>query len=344
MSKTALITGITGQDGAYLAAFLLARGYRVHGGIRRTGVNGTGRLEELGIAREIELHDFELLEENNIRRVIGRVAPDEVYNLAAQSFVASSFDQPVYTANADALGVLRILDELRTAHASVRFYQASTSEMFGQARETPQSETTQFHPRSPYGVAKLFGHWATVNYRESYGLHASSGILFNHESPLRGREFVSRKITLAFARIAAGRQDVVELGNLSARRDWGFAGDYVEGMWMMLQQETPDDYVLASGQDHSVRDFAQKAAQVHGWEIEWDGEGGSENGRDRRTGRVLVRVNPRFYRPAEVDNLLGDAGKAHARLGWRPRTGFDRLVEMMAMADIGRVDSGVLAF
>lgn len=344
MAKTALITGITGQDGAYLAKLLLEKGYEVHGGLRRIGVIGTGRLDELGVKDDIELHDFELLEDTNIQRVIEKTAPDEVYNLAAQSFVGVSFEQPLYTANADALGTLRILEAIRSRQAATRFYQASTSEMFGKVQETPQTETTPFYPRSPYGVSKLFAHWATVNYRESYDLHACSGILFNHESPLRGTEFVTRKITLAFARIAAGKQQHVELGNIDAKRDWGFAGDYVEGMWRMLQADRPDDYVLATGETHTIRAFIEAAGRVFGWEIVWSGEGIEEIGSDTGSGRVLVRINPKFYRPAEVDMLIGDPNKAENELGWKRTVDFESLVAMMVDADRKRVETGVLPF
>lgn len=344
MTKTAFITGITGQDGAYLAKLLLEKGYKVHGGVRRIGVISTGRLDAVGVTEDVELHDFELLEGSNIQRVLDKVAPDEVYNLAAQSFVGVSFEQPLYTSNADALGVMRILEALRQSGSKARFYQASTSEMFGKVQAIPQDESTPFYPRSPYGVAKLFAHWATINYRESFGLHASSGILFNHESPLRGKEFVTRKITLAFARIAAGEQAVLELGNLDAKRDWGFAGDYVEGMWRMLQQETPDDYVLATGETHTIRSFIEHAARHFDWQLEWSGAGADEIGRDRATGKELVRINPKFYRPAEVDLLIGSPAKAETKLGWVRKVDFEGLVEMMVRTDIERVKTGPFSF
>ena len=344
MTKRALITGITGQDGAYLAKLLLEKGYEVHGGVRRIGVISTGRLAELGIEKDVELHDFELLEESNIRRVLEKSQADEVYNLAAQSFVGVSFEQPIYTSNADALGVIRILEAVRTVNDKARFYQASTSEMFGKVQAIPQKEDTPFYPRSPYGVAKLFGHWAVVNYRESFGLHASSGILFNHESPLRGKEFVTRKITLAMANIAIGNQEVLELGNLDAQRDWGFAGDYVEGMWRMLQQDAADDYVLATGETHTIRSFVEAAAQYFDWSIEWRGEGENETGVDAKSGRTIARVNPKFYRPAEVDLLIGDPAKANRILGWRRTVDLPGLVEMMVRRDVERVKTGVLAF
>ncbi|WP_339796333.1 GDP-mannose 4,6-dehydratase [uncultured Hyphomonas sp.] len=344
MAKTALITGITGQDGAYLAKLLLEKGYEVHGGVRRIGVISTGRLDELGITDSLHLHDFELLEESNIRRVLEKSAPDEVYNLAAQSFVGVSFEQPLYTSNADALGVMRILESLRSLGGKTRFYQASTSEMFGKVQAIPQTEATPFYPRSPYGVAKLFAHWATVNYRESFDMFACSGILFNHESPLRGKEFVTRKITLAFARIAAGKQDVLELGNLNAQRDWGYAADYVEGMWRMLQQDTPDDYVLATGETHTIRSFVDAAGAYFGWEFDWQGEGENEVGIERKSGKTLVRVNPAFFRPAEVELLIGSPAKADEKLGWKREVDLNGLVQLMCEADEKRVKAGPIAF
>ena len=337
MGKTAFITGITGQDGAYLAKLLLEKGYAVHGGVRRIGVISTGRLDDLDITNELKLHDFELLEMSNISRTIDKIAPDEVYNLAAQSFVGVSFEQPIYTGNADALGPLRILEAIRERGGKARFYQASTSEMFGLVQETPQSERTPFYPRSPYGVAKLFAHWSTVNYRESFGLHASSGILFNHESPLRGKEFVTRKVTLGFARMFSGDDKPLELGNLDAKRDWGFAGDYVEGMWRMLQQDVPDDYVLATGTTTSIRDFIEGVATRFDTAIDWTGQGIDEVGRDRKTGRTLVRINPEFYRPAEVDLLLGNPTKAEEKLGWKREYDLDKLIDIMVEADRKRI-------
>lgn len=340
MPRTALITGITGQDGAYLAKLLIEKGYKVFGGVRRTSGINTNRLDKLGISRDVEIYDLDLLEDSNVRRVIEKISPDEIYNLAAQSFVGASFELPLYTANVDALGVMRILEALRASDTKCRFYQASTSEMFGKVQRVPQHEDTPFYPRSPYGVAKLFAHWATINYRESFNLHASSGILFNHESPLRGIDFVTRKITLGFARIFSGKQDVIELGNLNAKRDWGFAGDYVRGMWSMLQQDEPDDYVLATGETHTIRSFVESAARFFDWEIEWTGEGVGEIGRDRKTGRVIIRVNPNFYRPAEVDMLIGDPSKAQEKLGWKREVDFDNLVIMMAESDRDGVISG----
>ncbi len=342
--RTALITGISGQDGAYLAQLLLTKAYRVVGAQRRSSRDALPRLRELGIAGEVEFVDFDLAEMTNIMRAIDRVKPDEIYNLAAQSFVGLSFEQPLYTADADAMGPLRILEALRQLAPAARFYQASTSEMFGKVQAIPQDETTPFYPRSPYGFSKLFAHSATVNYRESYGLHASSGILFNHESPLRGREFVTRKITWSLARIKHGGLDVLELGNLDARRDWGFAGDYVVGIWLMLQQEQPSDLVLATGESRTVREFVETAGRFLGFDIEWSGMGTEEQGRDRHSGRTIVRVNPSFYRPAEVDALVGNPARAEAALGWQRQVGFETLVTMMAEADDRRahdnVDSG----
>jgi len=337
MTRTALVTGITGQDGAYLARLLLQQGYRVVGGQRRSSGGGDRRLHELRVAEAIEYIDFDLAELTNIMRALDRVKPDEIYNLAAQSFVALSFEQPLYTSDADAIGPLRILEAVRHTLPSARFYQASTSEMFGLAQQVPQNETTPFYPRSPYGVAKLFAHWATVNYRESYGIAASSGILFNHESPLRGREFVTRKITESLARIRYGQLDVLELGNLDAKRDWGFAGDYVVGMWQMLQHDEAQDFVLATGEAHTVREFVETAAEHLDFNIEWSGSGEQERGIDRRSGRVIVRINPAFYRPAEVELLIGDPSKARRVLGWERKVGFRLLVAMMTEADARRV-------
>jgi GDPmannose 4,6-dehydratase len=340
VAKTALITGINGQDGAYLARLLLEKGYRVAGGVRRSSLRNLGRLEELGIAGQVELIDLDLFETTNILRAMDRLRPDEVYNLAAQSFVAVSFEQPLYTAEIDALGPVRLLEALRQQGGGVRFYQASTSEMFGKAQASPQDETTPFYPRSPYGAAKLYAHWMTVNYRESYGLHASSGLLFNHESPLRGIEFVTRKITHTLARVKHGQAPVLRLGNLDARRDWGFAGDYVRGMWQMLQQPQPGDYVLATGETRTVREFVECAAAPLGFDIAWQGRAEQETGTDRRSGRRIVEVDPAFYRPAEVDVLVGDSSRARARLGWAPLVDFAALVAMMAEADERRVRDG----
>ncbi len=288
MGKTALITGISGQDGAYLSKLLLEKGYKVFGAYRRSASVNLWRLQELGIEQQVHLVPLDLLEFTNILRTIEAVKPDEVYNLAAQSFVGLSFEQPLYTGDVDALGVARLLEAVRAVKPDIRIYQASTSEMFGKVQEVPQSESTPFYPRSPYGVAKLYAHWMTVNYREAYGMYAVSGILFNHESPLRGMEFVTRKITAGFARIKHGTQDVLELGNLDAKRDWGFAGDYVKGMWLMLQQSTPEDYVLATGQTRSVREFVELAAEAAGFDLEWDGDGVSTLGVEKTTGKILV--------------------------------------------------------
>lgn len=331
-----MITGITGQDGAYLARLLLDKGYRVYGTFKRNSSPNTNRLAELDIETRIELLPLDLLEFSNILRAVENVKPEELYNLGAQSFVGLSFEQPILTTQVDAVGVLRILEVLRTVHPSTRFYQASTSEMFGKVQETPQNELTPFYPRSPYGTAKLYAHWATVNYRESHDLFACSGILFNHESPLRGPEFVTRKITQAVAAIHTGKQETLALGNLDAKRDWGFAGEYVEAMWLMLQQDAPDDYVIASGETHSVREFVEIAFDVIDVAIEWEGEGVGERGRDRKTGTVRVEVSPAYFRPAEVDLLLGDSSKARQRLGWRTRTRFADLVSMMVEADLAK--------
>ena len=340
MSKTALITGIAGQDGAYLAKLLLEKGYRVLGGDRRSS-RQSARLDYLGISDDVELVDFELSEFTNIARLIQNEQPDEVYNLAAQSFVGTSWEQPLTTTDVNANGVLRLLEAIRTFSPETRFYQASTSEMFG-AIEAPQRETTPFYPRSPYGVSKLFAHWITKNYRESFDLKASSGILFNHESPLRGREFVTRKISLAMSRIALGEQDVLELGNLGAQRDWGLAGDYVEGMWRIINAEPQDDYVLATGETHTIREFAELAGEQLGMALAWEGEGIDEKGIDTKTGKTIVQVNPRFFRPAEVDLLLGDASRAQKELGWQRKVSFPGLVEMMVREDYNLLKAGRL--
>lgn len=338
--KTALITGITGQDGAYLSRLLLDKGYRVVGAYRRGATLNLWRLRELGIADgEVELVPFELLEYENIRRVIQKVQPDEIYNLAAQTFVAASFEQPIYTTETNALGPMRILEAIREINPKIRFYQASTSEMFGKVSETPQSETTPFHPRSPYGNAKLYAHWATVNYREAYGLFACCGILFNHESQLRGTEFVTRKITQGLAQIRLGQKDQIALGNLDAKRDWGFAGDYVEGMWLMLQTDRPSDYILATGQTTSVRSFASLAAETLGFKLEWQGEGTEEQG---CTNKPIIVVDPNLYRPTEVDLLVGDATRARELLGWEPKTSLHKLIAMMVEADLKRCKDGQL--
>ncbi len=343
MPQSALITGITGQDGAYLSRFLLDKGYRVFGAFRRGASLDLWRLSELGVSEsDIEFIPVELMEYANIRRAIEAAAPDEIYNLAAQSFVGVSFEQPLYTAEVNALGVTRMLEAIREANNSIRFYQASTSEMFGKARQTPQDEQTPFSPRSPYAIAKLYAHWITLNYREAYDVFACSGILFNHESPLRGIEFVTRKITNGLARVRMGLQSVVELGNLDACRDWGFAGDYVAGMWLMLQHKQADDFVLATGRTTSVRHFCELVASALDYEMVWEGEGVSTTGVDRRSGKVIVRVAAKFFRPAEVDALIGDATKARTRLGWSPKVNLSELVEMMVEADLKRAQAGLL--
>jgi GDPmannose 4,6-dehydratase len=340
--KTAFITGVTGQDGAYLAQLLLSKGYRVHAGYRRTSSVNFWRIEELGIAGhpELRLVEFDLTDAGACMAVLHRAQPDEVYNLAAQSFVSASFEQPSATAQITALGVLNLLEAIRIVNPAVRFYQASTSELFGKVQAMPQSEGTPFYPRSPYGVAKLFGHWITINYREAHGLFACNGILFNHESPLRGREFVTRKISDAFAKIKLGRLDMLELGNLDARRDWGYAKEYVEGMWRMLQADQPDTYVLATGRTETVRDFVRMAARAAGFELEFEGSGDGETAIDKASGRTLVRVNPRFYRPAEVEVLIGDASKAQRELGWQAQTTLEQLCQMMVEADLRRNEHG----
>ncbi len=342
MGRTALITGVSGQDGAYLAKLLLGQGYRVVGASRRSASSGSARLAYLGIADDVEPCDCELLELSNIVRMIERVKPDEVYNLAAQSFVGASFDQPIFTVEVNALGAVRLLEALRLAAPAARFYQASTSEMFGNA-PAPQDETTPFHPRSPYGVAKLMAHHFAVNYR-AYGLFCASGILFNHESPLRGREFVTRRITTGLAEVKHGRRDHVTLGNLDAKRDWGFAQDYVEGMWRMLQQDAADDFVLATGIATSVRRFVELAAAHYGFAVAWSGKGADEIGTDTKSGRVLVRIDPRHHRPAEVHDLVGSPKKAAATLGWRHKTGVAELAAMMAAEDDRRVRDGIAAY
>ncbi len=341
MRKTALITGVTGQDGAHLSELLLNKGYEVHGVKRRASLLNTDRIDHLyqdPHEKDIRymLHYGDLTDSTNLIRIIQEVKPDELYNLGAQSHVKVSFETPEYTANSDALGTLRLLEAIRILglERKVRFYQASTSEMFGQVREIPQRETTPFYPRSPYGAAKAYAYWITVNYREAYGMFACNGILFNHEGPLRGETFVSRKVTRAAARISLGLQQRLYLGNLSAVRDWGFAGDYVEAMWMMLQAEQPDDYVIATGESHSVRELVQLAFREAGIAIVWQGTGVGEKGIDESNGRVLVEVDPRYFRPAEVEQLVGDASKARAKLGWAPKVGFVQLVRMMLDADL----------
>jgi GDPmannose 4,6-dehydratase len=339
--KRALITGVTGQDGSYLAELLLEKGYDVHAIKRRSSSFNSGRIDHLyedphETERHFTLHYGDMTDSTNLIRIIQEVQPDEIYNLAAQSHVHVSFETPEYTANADGMGTLRILEAIRILgmEKKTRFYQASTSELYGKVVETPQKETTPFYPRSPYGVAKLYAFWITVNYRESYGMHASNGILFNHESPRRGETFVTRKITRAVAAIAAGDQDRLYLGNLDAKRDWGHARDYVEGMWRILQQDEPDDYVLATGRTVSVRDFVSTAFKVAGIEIEWKGEGVDERGFERGTDRCLIEVDPRYFRPTEVDLLLGDPAKAKERLGWTATTTLEEMITEMVQSDI----------
>jgi len=351
--KVALITGVTGQDGGYLAELLLSKGYIVHGVKRRTSLINTGRIDHLyqdphETPVRFKLHHGDMTDSSSLIRIIQQVQPDEIYNLAAQSHVAVSFEEPEYTANSDALGPLRILEAIRILglEKRTRFYQASTSELYGKVTETPQRETTPFYPRSPYGVAKLYAYWITVNYREAYGMYACNGILFNHESPIRGETFVTRKITRGLSRIVLGLQECLYLGNLSAKRDWGHARDYVEMQWLMLQQDQPEDFVIATGIQYSVRDFINKAAAEFGMTIDWQGKGKEEIGKVRsitpligekygvKPGQVIVRIDPRYFRPSEVETLLGDANKAQAKLGWKPSTSFDQLVKEMVKADL----------
>jgi GDPmannose 4,6-dehydratase len=343
--KTALITGVTGQDGAYLARLLLEKGYIVHGVKRRSSSFNTARVDDLYVdPHEHEtrffMHYGDLTDATNLIRLIQEHQPDEIYNLAAQSHVQVSFETPEYTANADALGTLRLLEAMRILGIKdkTRFYQASTSELYGKVQQVPQRETTPFYPRSPYAAAKLYAYWITVNYREAYGMHASNGILFNHEGPMRGETFVTRKITRAVAAIERGLQEHLYLGNLNARRDWGHARDFVEGMWLMLQQTQPDDYVLATGEAHSVREFVQCAFAQVGCKIEWRGSDAQEVGIDTKTGKELVRIDPRYYRPTEVEELLGDPSKARAKLGWEPKIRFTELVAEMVASDLAAID------
>lgn len=341
--KRALITGITGQDGSYLAELLLDKGYEVHGVVRRASTFNRERIDHLRKAelgkRHLRLHYGDLGDTESLTTILESVRPQEVYNLAAQSHVAISFAMPTYTGEVSGLGVVRLLEAVRRVVPEARFYQASSSELFGQAAEIPQSETTPFHPRSPYAVAKLYAFWATINYREAHGLFAVNGILFNHESPRRGENFVTRKISRAAAEIASGQRDWVSLGNLDARRDWGYAGDFVEAMWLMLQTGRPDDWVVGTGEEHSVREFCERAFERVGVEIEWSGEGIDEIGRDRASGAKRVVVNPRYFRPAEVDLLKADPTKARRQLGWSPKVGFEELVHMMVDADVKALGS-----
>jgi GDPmannose 4,6-dehydratase len=341
--KKALITGLTGQDGSYLTELLLEKGYEVHGIIRRASTFNTHRIDHLYQDQlegepQMILHHGDLTDSSNLNRIIEKVEPCEIYNLAAQSHVQVSFEVPEYTAETDAIGTLRLLDAIRETGIECRFYQASTSELYGKVQEVPQTETTPFYPRSPYAVAKQYGFWIVKNYRESYGLHASNGILFNHESPRRGETFVTRKITMAVARISRGLQKCLYMGNINALRDWGYAPDYVEMMWMMLQQDTPDDYVVATNEMHTVREFIEKSFACVDIEIEWDGEGVNEVGKNKATGDIIVRMDERYYRPCEVDQLLGNPAKAKARLGWEPKVKFEELVKIMTEGDLRLLD------
>lgn len=340
--KKAIITGITGQDGAYLAELLLEKGYTVYGTFRRTSSVNFWRIEELGIQDHPNLHlvEYDLTDLSSSIRLLQQTKATEVYNLAAQSFVGVSFDQPMTTAEITGLGPVNLLEAIRIVNPEIRFYQASTSEMFGKVQQIPQVESTPFYPRSPYGVAKLYAHWMTINYRESYGIFGTSGILFNHESPLRGREFVTRKITDSVAKIKLGKLDVLELGNMDAKRDWGFAKEYVEGMWRMLQADKPDTYVLATNRTETVRDFVTLAFKAVDIELRWEGQGEQEQAVDAETGKVLVKVNPKFYRPAEVELLIGDPQKAKDDLGWEPKTSLEELCKMMVEADLRRNKQG----
>ena len=342
MEKKAVITGITGQDGAYLAELLLSKGYKVYGTYRRTSSVNFWRIEELGVARHPNLHlvEYDLTDLSSSIRLLQSTGATEVYNLAAQSFVGVSFDQPVTTAEITGLGPVNLLEAIRIVNPAIRFYQASTSEMFGKVQAIPQIESTPFYPRSPYGVAKLYAHWMTINYRESYNIFASSGILFNHESPLRGREFVTRKITDSMAKIKLGQLDCLELGNIDAKRDWGFAKEYVEGMWRMLQADKPDTYVLATNRTETVRDFVTMAAKAADFDLRWEGAAENEIAVNRSSGKTVVKVNPKFYRPAEVELLIGDPGKAKKELGWEPTTTLEELCAMMVREDIRRNEAG----
>jgi len=332
--KTAIISGICGQDGAYLAKLLLSEGYRVVGAERRSASGSAWRLEKLGIEKEVIFEEFELLESSTVFNILKKYEPQEFYNLAAQSFVKASFDTPIFTGNATGLGVTRILEAIRNFNQDIRFYQASSSEMFGKVQEIPQTELTPFYPRSPYAVAKLYGHWMAINYRESYDMFCSSGILFNHESPLRGEEFVTKKITSTLAKIKFGQDTILELGNLDAKRDWGFAGDYVKAMYSMLNVDKADDYVIATGETHSVSEFVEKACAAIGIDLAWEGEGENTVGIDIQNNKKIIRVNSNFFRPAEVDLLIGDPAKAMNELNWKPEHSFESLVEMMILDDL----------
>ncbi|MCT4665093.1 MAG: GDP-mannose 4,6-dehydratase [Flavobacteriales bacterium] len=332
--KKAFITGITGQDGSYLAELLLEKGYEVHGILRRASVFTTERIDHLMDHDRLKLHHGDVTDSSNLNKLMAQIKPDEVYNLAAQSHVQVSFEVPEYTAQVDALGTLRILDALKNHCPEARFYQASTSELYGKVQEIPQTEETPFYPRSPYAVAKIYGFWIVKNFREAYGLYACNGILFNHESERRGKTFVTRKITMSLAEIAAGKRDVLKLGNLDAKRDWGYAKEYVEAMWLMLQQETAEDFVIATGKTYTVRDFVERAAKYVGFDIQWEGTGVDERGIDKNTGETIIEISPKYFRPAEVDLLIGDATKAKEKLGWETKVDLDELVEIMMKNDI----------
>lgn len=340
--KKAIITGITGQDGAYLAEFLLQKGYEVYGTYRRTSSVNFWRIEELGIQDNPNLHlvEYDLTDQGNAIHMVSEIRPDEIYNLAAQSFVGISFEQPVTTAHITGLGPLHLLEAIRMVDTNIKFYQASTSEMFGKVQQIPQTEKTQFYPRSPYGVAKLYAHWMVINYRESYGIFATSGILFNHESPLRGLEFVTRKITDGVAKIKLGKQDCLELGNMDAKRDWGYAKDYIEGMYLILQATKPDTFILATNRTETVRDFVKLAFKAVGIELEFTGKDENEIAKDKKTGKTVVKVNPKFYRPAEVELLIGNPQKAKEKLGWEPKTTLEELCSMMVKEDMRRNKNG----
>lgn len=332
--KTAIITGVTGQDGSYLAELLLQKGYKVHGIVRRSSLFNRGRIEHLHANPNLVLHYGDMTDSSNLNRILEKVEPTEIYNLAAQSHVQVSFEVPEYTAEVDAVGTLRILDAIKHTGLKCRFYQASTSELYGKVQEIPQTEKTPFYPRSPYGVAKLYGFWAVVNYRESYGLHASNGILFNHESPRRAESFVTRKITLGVAAVQSGKQEFLTMGNIDSKRDWGYAPDYVEMMWQMLQQPEPDDYVVATNEMHTVKEFIEESFKVAGRTIAWKGTGVDEVGFDTKTNQTLVKIDPRYFRPAEVELLIGNPLKAKQKLGWEPKVKFKELVEIMTKADL----------
>jgi len=332
--KKALITGITGQDGSYLAELLLNKGYEVHGLRRASSVFNTERIDHIIKNPNLHLHYGDLIDSSNLNRLLEQTQPDEIYNLGAQSHVHLSFQMPEYTAETDGLGTLRLLDAIKNSGIKPKFYQASTSELFGKVQETPQKETTPFYPRSPYGVAKLFAYWSVINYREAYGLFACNGILFNHESPRRGKIFVTRKITQGLAGIKKGRQDKIYLGNLDAKRDWGYAPDFVEAMWLMLQQEKPNDYVIATGETHSIREFCEEAFKIAGYELEWQGTGIEEKGVDKKTGKTMIEVDLKYFRPAEVDILIGDNTKAKKELNWAPKVNFKELVKIMTDYDL----------